>query len=46
MNIELNKKALAKLKEATDNACMYQNKETLKEFWEAYHAVKETEKQV
>jgi hypothetical protein len=46
MNVELNKAALANLRIAADNACMIQNKETLEEFWKAYYAVKETEKQV
>jgi Tfp pilus assembly protein PilE len=40
-----NKEALVKLRTSADNACMIQNKETLEEFWKAYEAVKETEKQ-
>jgi len=43
MDIKLNKIALARLREAADNACMSQNQDTLKEFWKAYYAVKETE---
>jgi len=40
MDINSIKIALARLREAADNACMSQNQDTLKEFWKAYYAVK------
>jgi hypothetical protein len=43
MDIENNKKALARLRDAADNASMLQTKESMEEFWVAYNEVKETE---
>lgn len=43
MDQQLNKLTLTKLRDATDNACMLQTEASLKDFWEAYYAVKKIE---